>query len=616
MAPKVFIIGAGWAGLSAARSYLLLNPSVDLTILDDDTSVGGVWSASRVYPGLVADSPRGLFEYSDMSMLDEQVFSDSRRKDVNSNTTSLDVNSMGKSESKVLDERKKFGLVRGEEVHNYLHKYAEKWDLLRRIKFRSRVVEAQRIQQGDKKPQGWRIILSSGDIMECDRLIVASGLFSDPSIPDIPGLEAFTGLSMHSKMLGQEHQFLNTRKIKNIIVVGACKSAMETLNVCLSLPSKPQIHWIIRGNQHGVPILMNNPIGTVPVVAIATTRFLAALSPCIFDTESGLYRFFHSGQNRLGTWLCAQYNRLMTWVVKTGAGYEKSEQGRMIKPRVDSIFQSILYLSLIHNGNPVVDEIHKGERIKVHRGELDQATAKSLFIRRKSSDESLDTQETKLEEIPGEAIVWCTGWKSTTSIFSTAESMSLGLPVPDSSQTEETRKHWIDRYTAADVETLTYFPALKQWPLVRAFEATTNFRMYRHILSPKLLAEGDRSIAFVGYVINAQTAFASELTGLWSVAWMEGLLRPEDLPSEQDMEKDVARAHAWRARRYGILGFILPEVTLEVQTLFDLLVKDLGGKVQRKGGWREYLGVYEAKDYEGLVEELKAAAKKKSRAID
>lgn len=99
------------------------------------------------------------------------------------------------------------------------------------------------------------------------------------------------------------------------------------------------------------------------------------------------------------------------------------------------------------------------------------------------------------------------------------------------------------------------------------------------------------------------------------MAWLEGLLSRRDLASKEEMEWDVAKTHAWMARRYGARGHSLPEVVLEVQTYFDVLVKDLGGRVKRKGGWREYLSVYRASDYSGLIEGiLERREKREGRA--
>jgi hypothetical protein len=58
----------GWYGLVAARTYLRLRPEVNLLIIDSDKTVGGVWSADRLYPNLVAQVKHGLFNYTDTPM--------------------------------------------------------------------------------------------------------------------------------------------------------------------------------------------------------------------------------------------------------------------------------------------------------------------------------------------------------------------------------------------------------------------------------------------------------------------------------------------------------------------------------------------------------------------
>jgi dimethylaniline monooxygenase (N-oxide forming) len=611
MVPKVIVIGAGWAGISASRTYILVNPDVDLTILDDDSSVGGVWSASRLYPGLVADSPRGLFEYSDLSMLDEEVFASSQKIAI-AKDDGVDVKVMGEKETKALDKKEMYGLLKAEETNNYLQKYAEKWDLVRRTKFNSKVVKAERTTRDNTLLTGWRLTLSTGETLECDKLIVATGLYSKPSTPSIPGIDSFAGFSIHSKQLGRQHHQLSDPSIKNVVVIGGCKSAVETINLCLHLPNKPQIDWIVRGGEHGVPIIMNDPSAPVSTLALGFTRLFSAFSPSIFDTESWMYRFFHSGRSWLGTWLCACFWRLMSWVLLRDAGYDKSKQGRMIKPKTDNLFQCLLYVSLIHKGNPVMQELHKGERIKVHVGELDYVTPSGVVILKKASSPNIPLER---KEINTNAIVWCTGFQASTSFFSPSDALSLGLPIPLDSEPAESKKHWNNLLAAADIDLLKRFPVLKQWSLQAPKERTTNYRMYRQVLPPSCIDANDRSIAFAGFVSNGQTAFASELTGIYSVAWLEGLLSRGDLASKEEMEWDVAKTHAWMARRYGARGHSLPEVVMEVQTFFDVLVKDLGGRVKRKGGWREYLGVYRASDYSGLIEEiLDRREKRKGRA--
>jgi len=68
---RVIIVGSGIYGLVAAKTHLQINPKVDLTIIEKDETVGGVWSVSRIYQGLIVDGPTPMFEFSDMQMSDE-----------------------------------------------------------------------------------------------------------------------------------------------------------------------------------------------------------------------------------------------------------------------------------------------------------------------------------------------------------------------------------------------------------------------------------------------------------------------------------------------------------------------------------------------------------------
>lgn len=65
---RVIIIGAGFNGIIAAKTYLQINPTADILIIDGSNSLGGVWSSERIYPGLVYEMPCPMLDLSDFDM--------------------------------------------------------------------------------------------------------------------------------------------------------------------------------------------------------------------------------------------------------------------------------------------------------------------------------------------------------------------------------------------------------------------------------------------------------------------------------------------------------------------------------------------------------------------
>ncbi|KAF2502524.1 FAD/NAD(P)-binding domain-containing protein, partial [Lophium mytilinum] len=562
----VIIIGAGWAGLAAARTYVTINPEIDLTILDDDTSVGGVWSKSRLYPGLIADSANGLFEFSDETM--------------------------------VTEKQPKYKLIPGSQIQSYLWQYAKKWDLTRRIQSDSKVVKAERIGR-EGSYEGWRLFTAKGDVLECSKLIVASGLYSKPYTPDIPGKETFEGLVLHSKELGVSHQKLATSDVKSVIVVGGRKSAIEAANICFA--AKKHVHWIVRPSNIGVPFVVSDPDMKPNLMSANQARIFSVWSPSIFNTDGFWYRFLHSGRSAVGNRVYGGFWRLMSWAITKDVGYEKSANGKMVKPGEPNVFRTLGSTSLLQKGsNTFLDELHSGKYVTVHRAGLRSMTSKGALL---DNDEVLEA----------DAVVFCTGWRPSTDYFGDQDASDLGLPVNPETEDPEVAKYWAQLLEEADQEMVKIFPHMAEGPRPEFVKDATQFRMYREILSPKLLAQEDRSIAFAGFVSSSQTAFNAEIMALWVVAWLEGLMPKSNLPTESMMDKDVARTIAWMERRYRS-GGRAPEIVFESQSYFDALVADLGLEVNRKkkgflGSLKEWVVPYMPGDYAGIIEEYMRGVK-------
>ncbi len=177
----VAIIGAGFGGLAMAKR-LLDEGMDDFLILEKDTEVGGTWRDNS-YPGAACDVPSHVYS---LSFAPNPAW------------------------SAVFSTQP--------EIFSYLRRVAEEHGIAPHIRFGCTVTDAA----WDSGEQRWRIDTSEGTVV-ARVLIAAAGPFSEPSIPEIPGLDSFEGASFHSA--GWDHDF--DLEGKRVAVVGTGASAIQ-----------------------------------------------------------------------------------------------------------------------------------------------------------------------------------------------------------------------------------------------------------------------------------------------------------------------------------------------------------------------------------------------------
>ena len=181
METDIAIIGAGFGGLGAAIR-LQQAGFTDFVVLDAGDDVGGTWR-DNTYPGCACDVPSHLYSFSFAPNPDW------------SNTFSGQ-----------------------QEIWDYLRSCVDKYGVRDRIRVRHEVTEAA----WDAATQRWRITTTQGGFA-ARVLISAVGPLSDPSIPDIPGIEDFAGTVFHSARWRHDHD-LTGRKVA---VIGTGASAVQ-----------------------------------------------------------------------------------------------------------------------------------------------------------------------------------------------------------------------------------------------------------------------------------------------------------------------------------------------------------------------------------------------------
>jgi cation diffusion facilitator CzcD-associated flavoprotein CzcO len=301
---QVIIIGAGIHGLAAAKTYLEINPDVQLTIIDNEDSVGGVWSRSRVHPNLVADSPIPTFDFSDLQMSEEfnlPAWSD----------------------------------ISGTLMYEYLERYAKKFDILKRCVFNTNVTNVER------NGKGWLLHtkqvgddqVATAKTYTCDVLMVATGTFSIPQLPNID-TSRFQGKVFHTKDLNKRSAELSLQDIETVAVVGGNKSSFEA--VCLCYKAGKKVHWLIRENVGAGPGLLMQaslPNG-MSTARLGYLRVFGLVLPTIYrQTRSWWDRFFLSGKNAWGRKLFDWFWENAT-LKRVGDRYDKSPNGKLLRPDI------------------------------------------------------------------------------------------------------------------------------------------------------------------------------------------------------------------------------------------------------------------------------------------
>lgn len=234
-AGRAAIVGAGAAGLVSARELGLAGFEVDLFEAQD--RVGGVW----IYRDEVESDP--LSQRPDRRRVHSSLYRSMR--------TNLPRDLMAFRSFPFPGEPRFPG---HEEVLDYLERFAETNSLTERIRFRTRV-RALNPVAGPSGEEGWTIELGADEsdpraagasdskraaaaarenppewVGPYDAVVVASGHYSTPRLPELPGLGTFAGEALHSHNYRCPEPFAG----RKVVVVGSGSSAVD-----LSLELEP-----------------------------------------------------------------------------------------------------------------------------------------------------------------------------------------------------------------------------------------------------------------------------------------------------------------------------------------------------------------------------------------
>ena len=180
---KIAIIGAGFSGLGAAVK-LQQNGFDDFVILDRGSNFGGTWR-DNTYPGAACDVPSHLYSYSF---------------------------ALNPSWSRSFSQQP--------EIHKYINGVADKYDLGSRTQWNTEVINTA----WDEKAGHWVIDTDKGQ-WQAEFLIGGIGPLCEPKLPDVTGIESFTGEIFHSARWNHDYDLAG----KRVAVIGTGASAIQII---------------------------------------------------------------------------------------------------------------------------------------------------------------------------------------------------------------------------------------------------------------------------------------------------------------------------------------------------------------------------------------------------
>lgn len=557
----------GWFGLAGAKTYHQVQPDANVVVLADNATIGGVWANDRLYPGLKTNNMFGALEYSGFPMTTE-----------------------------------KYGVKPGEYipgsvVHQYLEDFAKEYDIYNNIRFESKAVSAAHQEGG-----GWIVTIASSVApakfeeykIYASKLIVATGLTSQPFIPPFPGVENFTPPLFHGRDFPNRLDTLETAK--NVCVFGSAKSSYD---MAYAYASKGiHVDWIIRESGHG-PGWMAESYATplkIWIEKLVNTRALTWLSPCIYGDYDGygtIRSWLHGTAG--GRWFVDKYWANSSDEIKMVNDYDGHPETAKLKPWSNSFFVGSM-LSILNHDTNIFDLVRKGT-ISVHIGDIVNLSADTVSL---SNGEKIKT----------DVFISATGWKHIPPLEFLPKGIDLGLPHARES----------DEPTAllekADKEIFAKFPRLEDQPLstktAKPMEGSPEgklspFRLFRFMIPPKFIES--RDVAFMGFQSSVSTAFLSQFQALWITAFFNNKVA---IPSDMEYQTILhSRFGKWRYP--SGFGARYPDTVFDGLPYYDMLLSDLGLRNHRKSSWfSEIFEPYNSKDYVGIVDELKEKMKVES----
>ncbi|KAF3009530.1 hypothetical protein E8E13_004760 [Curvularia kusanoi] len=484
--------------------------------------------------------------------------------------------------------------IPGEHVYQYLCDYAQRFDLVKHIRLNTSVELVV-----DRGSLGWTLSITdrrsdqvSATVIRTSKLIVATGLTSEPFMPRMDGKDEFAAPIYHTSEFSRAENGLGP--FKKVVLLSGAKFSWDI--ACAYASAGIQVDWIIRESGHG-PCWMTpprlTPFKIIPELLLQT-RLITWLSPCIWEDGFSYVRSFFS-KHWLGRMIVDKFFAKMQHSIEESNRYYEHPETAKLHPW-DDVFFIGTNRGLLNYDVDFFEFVRNGT-IRVHIADVTRLSHHTVHLSDGTS-------------LAADVLICGTGWKDTPPIeFKTERELGLPGHLPLSAR---------PYITEANHEILEACPKLQKQPPHRNTKAMTDnavettpepYRLYRFMVPPAFVES--RSLAFAGAYRSPATTFIAQTQALWITAFFDnnipGLRSRSKVNCDRIMYETVLHTQFGKWRYSRGFGARFPELWFDCLPYVDLLLKDIGLTNRRKKSWwAERFTPYMPVDYVGIVDEYMA----------
>ena len=282
---QAIIVGTGFGGMGAAIELNKLGID-SILMLDRMDDLGGTWHINQ-YPGIAVDIPSPTYSYS---------------FEPNPHWSRL--------------------YAPGKELKSYAVQVADKYRLKKYMRFNTEVTTASYNEEGKFWTLACRPAGEQNNTLEKAAqeetfttrfLILATGFLSQPKMPDIPGLENFSGKCMHTA--AWDHHY--SLKDKKVAVIGTGATSVQLLPEIA-----PQVKHL--------DVYQRTAIWVTPKLDVKIPRFAQKMYEKLPFTQK-ILRLMSSAILEIVMVVGALYNKQLPSVIKRAEAFSIFHMHRQIK---------------------------------------------------------------------------------------------------------------------------------------------------------------------------------------------------------------------------------------------------------------------------------------------